>query len=50
MRKFISCQPLDNISVDISMLVLGSALKGIVNAALHNVHITFFDMKIDKVI
>ena len=32
------------------MLVLGSALIGILNAALHDVQITIFDMKVGKVI
>ena len=50
MRKLISCKLLDNISADISILVLGHALIGTLNAALHNVHITIFGMKIGKLI
>ena len=50
MRKFIFYEPLDNISAGISMPVLGSALMGTLNGALHNVHITIFGMKIGKVI
>ena len=50
MRELISGQPLDNISGRISMLVLGPALIGTVNAELRNVHITILDRKIGKVI
>ena len=50
MRNFIFYLPLDNISGDMSMLVLGLALIGTVNAALHNVNFANLDMNICKAI
>ena len=50
MHRFIFYQPLDNILGDMSMLVLGPALIGTVNTALHDVHITDLEMNIGKVI
>ena len=50
MHKFIFCQPSDNISEDMSTLVLGLALIGTVNAALHNVHIANLGINITEVI
>ena len=48
MLKFISCQPLDNISGNISMPALAPALMALL--IRHYVARAILDMKIDKVI